>query len=517
MKNIKNVIEFKIRVDKDLKEELLAKLKLTNNQLINYKILRESIDARDKTNVQYNYLIEIETTKKIPLKYIKENKIVEPLKLKTLNLLYKPIIIGSGPAGLFSALLLARMNTNPIIIERGEEVDKRKEKVEKFFKNKILDLNSNVVFGEGGAGTFSDGKLQTNINSPYIRFILEEFVKHGANSDILTSNYPHIGTDILAIVIPNIRKEIENLGGKFYFNTTFLDFVENDDHIVVKCSNDLLFKTRHLILAIGHSAYDTFKMLRKNNVLLEPKNFAIGLRIEHLQQDINKAQYGEFKDYLKAANYKLACHLKDRSIFTFCMCPGGYVVASQNEPNTIVTNGMSNNKREGINANSALLCEVKVADYYNGDPLDGFKFIKDIEKKAFKISNDYRAPSNLVKEFMQNEVASEIRRIKPTYPHNIKFCNLDLVLPKFVIDSIREGLPYLDKKLKGFLDDDAILTAVETRSSCPVQIKRNNYHANIKYLYPIGEGSGYAGGITTSALDGIKCVMQIMEEEENEY
>lgn len=503
-------IEFKIRVDKNLKEELIKKLKLKDKDLISYKVLRESIDARDKSNVLYNYLLEINVTRKINYKGIKELKKIEKLELKSWNYTDRPVIVGLGPAGLFAGLCLARMNARPIIIERGEEVNKRQAKVKEFWENKILDLNSNVVFGEGGAGTFSDGKLQTNLNSPYIRFILEEFVKHGANSDILTSNYPHIGTDVLAKVIPNIRQEIIALGGEIYFNCQFLDYIDEKDELIIK-TNLKDFKTKHLILAIGHSAKDTFKMLYQKGIAMEPKNFAVGVRIEHDQEKLNMAQYGDFYKYLPPANYKLAVHLEDRSVFTFCMCPGGYVVPSQNETNSIITNGMSNNKREGKNANSALLVEVKVSDFYKGNPLDGFDFITDIERKAYNISKDYRAPSNLVREFLDNRVATETRSVKTTYFHDINFCDLGLVLPSFVVKSLRKALPLLEHKLKGIAFEDNILIGVETRSSCPLQIKRQNYKSSNPLIYPVGEGSGFAGGITSSALDGIKCVISMME------
>lgn len=512
---MKYIIEYKVEVGLDFKNNLLKLTKLSSRELLNYKILRESIDARDKTKVLYNYLLEIETTKKINPKLIRNIAKPYEIKYKQYRQKHRPVIVGFGPAGIFAALYLARCQAKPIIIERGDKVNIRQVKVRDFLENKILDENSNVVFGEGGAGTFSDGKLQTNLSSPYIKFILEEFVKHGANEDILTSNYPHIGTDILTKVIANIRQEIEKLGGSFYFNTTFIDYNKCDDIEVI--TDNGKFLTSHLILALGHSAYDTIKMLAKKGLKIEPKPFAIGVRIEHKQSMINKSQYGNYANLLPPANYKLVCHLKERSVFTFCMCPGGYVMPSQNEHNTIVTNGMSNNKREGENSNSALLVEVKVSDYYKGNPLDGFTFIKDIESKAFNIAKDYRAPANLVKEFLNDEVALEERTIKTTYPHKLIMTDLNKVLPSFVIKSLKEALPLLNNKLEGFSFADAIMIACETRSSCPVKFKRDNFMSSENGLYVIGEGSGYAGGITSSALDGLKCAISIINvEEKNE-
>ena len=508
---MKYVVSYKVVVGLDFKENLLKKLNIKEKDLKSYQILRESIDARDKARVMYDYLVEVNTTKKINKKYIVKVKEPEKLSYPEVSFSLPPVIVGFGPAGMFAALYLARVKARPIIIERGDKVLERQTKVKNFFTNKVLDEESNVVFGEGGAGTFSDGKLQTNLSSPLIRFILEEFVKHGANSDILVSNYPHIGTDILANVIPNIRKEIETLGGTFYFNTCFKDYDKQGDLIEVVTSRGS-FKTNHLILGLGHSAYDTIKMLYEKGIKMSPKPFSVGVRIEHTQDMINSSQYGSFKDMLPPANYKLVTHLKERSVYTFCMCPGGYVIPSQNGHKRIVTNGMSNNKREGKNANSALLVEVKVSDYYKSSPLDGFNFIKEIEEKAYNITKDFRAPANLVGEFLEGKVASSTRSITSTYPHGLIFTDLARVLPDFVINGLKEALPLLDKKLSGFSFSDAILIAPETRSSCPCQFVRNDYETSVKGIYAIGEGSGYAGGITSSAIDGLKCAIKIVSD-----
>lgn len=508
---MKYLLEIRLNVNRlnELEELILKKTKINSQNLKSYRIIRESIDARKKDDVCYNLGILVETINPVKNKVLeiyKEPSIMQYPKWKDS---LRPIIIGFGPAGMFSALYLARANAKPIIIERGEQVEKRKQKIQAFFESKVLDTESNVVFGEGGAGTFSDGKLQSNIKNEWNYFVLNEMVKHGANSDVLTSNYPHVGTDKLEIVVKNIREEIISLGGEFFFSTIFTDYEELADCLVVKTNKNHQFKTHHLLLGIGHSAVDTFELLAKKGVEMEAKPFSMGVRIEHLQKNISEAQYGKYANNLPPAPYKLACHLKERSVYSFCMCPGGYVVASANKNDTIVTNGMSYSDRAGTNANSALLVEIKPEDYYVNSPLDGFKFQEKFEKKAFSMSNDYRAPANLVGEFLQDKVAQAARSVVPTYPHQVIFTDLKQVLPNYVVESLKEALPIFDKKIKGFADSDAVLTGVETRSSSPVRILRKDYMSSQKYLYPMGEGAGYAGGIMTSALDGLKLAIKI--------
>lgn len=516
---MKYLYNLKINV-KDLnnvEEILLKKLKINKNELISYKIIKKSIDARDKEDVSYNLRLEINLKNKNNNK--KLEKYIEPNVFKMTDELYlkndRPIIVGFGPSGMFAALILAYANAKPIIIERGSKVEKRKEIINNFYENQILDEESNIVFGEGGAGTFSDGKLQSNIKNEYNNFVLNEFVKFGANENILIDSLPHIGTDILEIVVKNMRKHIISLGGEFYFDTKFEDYEKDDSNIIVNTINrdnvKQQFRTNHLILAIGHSARDTYKMLYNHKLKMEPKAFSMGVRIEHLQEDINDIQYGKFSKYLPAAPYKLACHLEDRSIYTFCMCPGGYVMPSQNEKGTIVTNGMSYSKRDGINANSALLVEVKIEDYYKNSVLDGLYFQEKYEKLAFDISKDYRVPINLLKEFCNDEVAIEYRKVKPTIKSGYVFADLRKCLPDFVVKTIKEGIKLLDKKMNGFYDDDAVLSAVESRSSAPLRILRDNFMSSEDDIYVIGEGAGYAGGIMTSAIDGIKCALHIIK------
>lgn len=506
---------FKVSVkDKiNLKDKVRLDLKLKESEILELKIIKESIDARRKDNVLYLYQVLIVTNKLL------KNKGVTPYKaektiinLKTWSYDTRPVVVGFGPAGMFAALMLARSQAKPIIIERGSQVEDREEQIKKFWEKKEFDEESNVCFGEGGAGTFSDGKLQSNIKNEFNAIVLEELVKHGANPDIMYKHMPHVGTDILKNVVRNIRKEIISLGGTFYFDTIFEDYLEEKNGLKVLAKSkdaNYNFFTKHLILAIGHSAKDTFKMLYRHQLELEPKPFSIGVRIEHLQSKINYIQYGKFAKYLEAAPYKLVCHLPERSVYSFCMCPGGYVVASQSEKNTILTNGMSYSGRDGRNANSALLVEVKIEDFYQNSPLDGFNFQSQWEKACFAVAKNYQAPANLVKEFLEDKIAQNFRSVQTTYPHDVVFTKFDGLLPDFVVNSLREALPLLDKKMPGFCDDDAILIAPETRSSSPVRIKRVDFKAT-PYIYPIGEGAGYAGGIMTSAIDGLKVALKII-------
>lgn len=489
----------------------------------NYKVLQKSIDARKKEKVFLLYKLLIETDEKIV-----SNDCI-PYKDKTVKMEYpkwefnyRPIVVGFGPSGMFAALYLARCNAKPIIIERGSKVDDRKRQVEDFLKNKVLVENSNVQFGEGGAGTFSDGKLTTNLKDPYINFILNEFYIHGAKEDILYDAKPHIGTDYLVNIVKNIRLEIESLGGEFYFDTTFKALSCEMDYAVVKAYKDkeeYTFKTKHVLLGIGHSAKDTIRYLYNElNLNMEQKQFSMGVRIEHNANKMDYAQYGEFSKYLPRAYYKLASHNSlGRGVYTFCMCPGGYVLASQSEKGTIVVNGMSNNDRSGENSNSAILVDVKTSDYDKGNVLDGIDYQEKYERLAYQISKDYKAPANLVYEFLNDKVASRERSIKTTYPHGLCFTDLRLCLPDFVIDNLKFGIKEFDKKIKGFNDPDAIIIGIESRSSSPVRILRNeNRVSSNPFIYPMGEGAGYAGGITSAALDGLKTAIEILKENKND-
>lgn len=514
--------EFKINpLKKDVLLDIVSgKLNINKRDIYEIKIAKESIDARDKTNIKlsYNLILDIKDNKYDHLingKNIKKynDEIIE-LEYKKWDKPYNPVIVGFGPAGMFAALYLSRCNAKPIIIERGSKIEDRVKDVELFLKERKLNTSSNIQFGEGGAGTFSDGKLTTSLNDPLIKWIINEFVVHGAPSDILYESMPHIGTDYLRVVVKNIREEIIKNGGTFYFNEVFNSYTKNDDFICVKTSKHE-FKTNHLILSYGHSARDTIKMLYESGCHMEAKSFSMGVRIEHKKEMINKSQYGKYADILKPAYYKLSCHLlSGRSVYTFCMCPGGEVMASSSEEGSIVTNGMSYRARDKENSNSGLLVNVDPKDFVINSPLDGLNYQEKYEKLAFNVAKDYRAPANLCKEFLNGVVAKEIRSVKPSYPHGIIMCDLNKCLPSYVVDSLKEALPILDNKLRGFASDDALLIGIESRSSSPVRMIRDSISrmSNIEGLYPTGEGAGYAGGITSAALDGLKTAIKISNE-----
>jgi uncharacterized FAD-dependent dehydrogenase len=472
-----------------------------------WKIIKKSIDARDKTNVHYNYSISINEKEESKLNEL----IVEGKK----NLTLRPVIVGAGPAGLFATYVLALNGYNPILLEQGASIDERVKDVEEFINNRKLNPLSNVQFGEGGAGTFSDGKLTTNVNSAYNKCVLETFVKFGAPEEIMYLSKPHIGTDILREVIKNIRNELIRLGTDVRFNTKVVDFEINNNKITgVILQDGSKIKTNDVVLAIGHSARSTFERLYQLEIKMEPKPFSVGARIEHSQDFINKAQYGEVtKLKLPPAEYKLVYHDEktNRTCYTFCMCPGGEVIASSSSEGTIVTNGMSNHKRDGKNANSAILVNVNPEDYMIGNnPLSGLEFQKKIEEKAFMLGgSDYSAPAQQVSDYLRME--SEEATIMPTYLPGTKKCDLHELFPGFVNDTMEQGLIYFNNKIKGFINN-AMLTGPETRSSSPVRIIRDEkMSSNIMGLYPCGEGAGYAGGIMTASIDGIRVAKAIIE------
>lgn len=509
-----------IKIREDLSQEelflkIFKKYKINKSDVLEKRITKKSIDARNKADIFYNYTVELKCKNENKIKNVQkveDDKQLEILVKRTSKI--KPVVIGAGPAGLFAALTLAQNGIKPIVIEQGKKVEERKKDVDEFLKTGKLNTSSNVQFGEGGAGTFSDGKLTSGIHNPLCKKVLQEFYNFGAPEQILYINKPHIGTDNLINIVKNMRNKIIELGGEFLFSEKVVDFeIENSKICAVLCSSGKRIETDSVILAIGHSARDTFEKLYEKGVKMEKKNFSVGVRIEHKQEMINKSQYGEItKLKLPPAEYKLAYHGEERSCYTFCMCPGGTVMASSSEENTIVTNGMSKFARDGENANSAVLVNVTPDDFKGDSPLEGIYFQKELEEKAFKLGgSNYFAPIQRFEDFEKNRKSTFIGEIKPTYKPGVTLSNLNEILPEFVSKTLIEGINHFEKSIKGFANPDAILTGLETRSSSPVQITRDeNKVSNIKGLYPCGEGAGYAGGIMSAAVDGIKCGVAVL-------
>ncbi len=491
-------------------------LRINQKDIISAKLYRKSVDARKKQNV--HFCISVVADIKNEAKVLNKNKncaVFNPQKYvwQTVCSNTRPVIVGFGPAGMFAALTLARAGLHPIVFERGQDVDTRTNDVNAFFNGGKLNPNSNVQFGEGGAGTFSDGKLNSGIKDIRCRTVLEIFNHFGASNDILIDAKPHIGTDILKIVVKNIRQEIIRLGGEVNFNSK-LDgvFFEKTKltHISV---NGQKIPCNYLALCIGHSARDTFKMLYDGGLQMIRKPFAVGVRIEHLQSEINKAFYGEFASHpaLKAADYKLAVHLENgRGVYTFCMCPGGEVINASSETDGIAVNGMSNSRRDGKNANSALLVGINPEDLKGDDVFEGCRLQKSIENNAFNIAVG-AVPITTVDNFVFSN-KTRLGAVKPTVKPNYAFADFNDIFPSFITESLKDGIIQMDKKIKGFSAPDALLTAPETRSSSPIRIVRNEKGEALEHIgvYPCGEGAGYAGGIMSAAVDGIKCAENII-------
>lgn len=501
------------------KEELLKevsnRLNIKENKINNLKILKQSIDARHKDKIMYVFSVIFDCSDKLNIDTFNDE-----LELNINKIDYKgkrPIIVGSGPSGLFCAYALSKCGLNPIILEQGKCVVERQRDVEKFWETSILDVKSNVQFGFGGAGTFSDGKVNSGISGDYTRFILNEFVKNGAEDEILYSSTPHIGTDVLVKVIENIKNEIISMGGEFLFEHKMINFEAIDNKItkiiVDFNGKNIEYETDKLILCIGHSSRDTFITLKNNNVKLEQKPLSIGLRIQHKQEDISKSLYGDSYKLLPPASYKLSTFLDNgRCVYTFCDCPGGYVVNASSDNFKVVCNGMSYSKRDAENSNCAILVNVDTKDFNSDDPLGGMYYQEQFEKSAFNFSGTYKLPVQLLSDFLIGKISTEFKSISPCIKGEYVFANLNDCLPKFASDSIKKALPIFDKKIKGFNNPDAILVGVETRSSSPVRIVRDeNYLTNIIGLYSCGEGAGYAGGIMSASVDGIKVALSIIQ------
>lgn len=495
--------------ESSLSSRAAKKLGIKEQDILSLTILKRSVDARRKSDVHYTYTLGIELANEGFFTSRGYERIErEPYAFPKCTSSVRPVIAGFGPAGMFAALVLAEAGLRPIVLERGDDADTRKSKVDSFWSGAPLDTESNVQFGEGGAGTFSDGKLNTGIRDKRIRFVLETFVRFGANERILGDAKPHIGTDVLINVVKNLRAHVISLGAEVRFRHKLTNISVKDGAVrefTVSCPTGNYTLSAPLILALGHSARDTFEYLLSAGIPLEPKPFAMGVRIEHSRETINASQYGSFSSVMPAADYKLTYNGNGRSVYSFCMCPGGNVVAAASEEGCTVTNGMSLAARDAENSNAAIIVAVRPDMFPDSSPLGGIYWQRDIERRAYALTGSYRAPAQTAGDFLGK--GSYSPSVRPSYLPGVESADIRSILPRHIADGLSEALPAFARKISAFGDMGALLTAPETRTSSCVRILRNpkTLSSPISGIYPAGEGAGYAGGIMSAAVDGIKC------------
>ena len=507
----------------DLRKKAAKKLRVPENEIVELRPVKRSLDARKKDDIHYTCSAAVTLRQGEERALKRAGKDAAPwtppvYEIPSVSAAARPVVAGFGPAGMFAALLLAKAGARPIVLERGQEAIKRAAAVEAFRRGGKLNPESNVQFGEGGAGTFSDGKLNTGTHDRRMFWVLQEFAAHGAPESVTYDAKPHIGTDVLMDVVQSIRREILSLGGEIRFETR-LDGLETQNGVLTGAVITHDGKTEtlpcsQLILAIGHSARDSFRWLHEMGVPMERKPFSMGVRIEHRQSAIDLAQYGRPRGELPPADYSLNVHLPDgTSAYTFCMCPGGQVFAAASEAGGVVTNGMSYSRRDGENANAALLVTLRTEDFPGEGVLAGMEWQREIERAAYACTGSYRAPAQLVGDFLARRPSTGPGPVQPSYTPGVFWGDLRRVLPEKITGVLQNALPALGRKLRGFDDPGAVLTGPETRSSSPVRILRDgSLQSALRGLYPCGEGAGYAGGITSAAVDGLRCAEAVLME-----